>query len=69
MQYCSLKYLDVLGIIDWTGGGSIARAKREIAHLALDAPWDLPTAARYDSFFQYFSEHRLMKRFSLLRGE
>ena len=68
-QYCSLKYLDVVGIVDGTGGGSVARTKREVAHLALDAPWHLATAARHDSFFQDLGEHRLMKRFSVLRGE
>jgi hypothetical protein len=48
---------------------ALRRAKREVAHLALDAPGDLPTTARHDSFFQDFGEHRLMKRFCLPRGE
>src|ERR1035437_9211953 len=68
-QYCSLKYLDVFCVVYRIGGQNVARTKREVAHLALDATRILAPAARHDPFFQNLVEHSLMKRFSLLRGE
>jgi DNA invertase Pin-like site-specific DNA recombinase len=69
IQYCSLKHLDALGVVELSGTRSVTSAEREVAHLALDAARDLATAARHDPFIQNLGENRLMKRFPVLRGE
>jgi hypothetical protein len=47
----------------------VPRAKREIAHLALDAARVAPVAARDDTLLQDLVEDGTMKGFLLPRGE
>jgi hypothetical protein len=46
----------------------VSRAKREIAHLALDAAEIAPVAAGYDAFLEDLVKNRLMKSPLLRRG-
>src|ERR1700682_3777109 len=68
MQYCSLKSLDAFFVVYRIGGRNVARTKRKVAHLALDATRNLAPAARHDPFFPKLVEPRLIKFFSLVRG-
>jgi hypothetical protein len=47
----------------------VSRAKREVAHLALDSAGIAPIAAGYDAFLEYLVEHCVMKGPPLPRGE
>ena len=47
----------------------MARAKREVAHLALDATRVASVAAGDDPLLQDFLEYAVMKGHSVLRGE
>jgi hypothetical protein len=47
----------------------MARAEREIAHLALDAAGIAPIAAGHNAFLEDFVENRVMKSPPLRRGE
>jgi hypothetical protein len=44
-------------------------AKREIAHFAFYSAGGSPVATRHDAFLEDLFQHRVMKSFSLLRGE
>jgi hypothetical protein len=47
----------------------VARAEREVAHLALDPTLVAPVAARNDAFLEDFVENRAMKYDPLPRGK
>ena len=69
VQYCSLKYPDGLFDIDRRQGLRSPRAKREVAHLALDTARVASVAAGDRSLFENLPQHAVMKCFPAPRGE
>jgi hypothetical protein len=48
---------------------TFGRSQRVITHLSFDTAWIPAIATGYNALLQYFSQHRVMKRCFLQRGE
>jgi hypothetical protein len=68
-QHCSLNNPDLLGEVDPTSALRLARAKRVLAHFALDAARIQALATGTDALLENLLEHGFMEGFSVPRGE